>query len=451
MALQVAHVAGATRPAGNRPPLGLPAKTAAGDRPSLSFRLLGRAQSIMGDREPAILRNGVPGWEYRYRVARCHRDTSGGGGGPRLTRSPDRSRAEFRDVYTCGSVWHCPVCAPKVASQRRDELSAALAVWTQAGGAVHLLTFTNPHERDAALADQVERQRGAFRALTGSRAYRDVMQQAFAAGAIRACEVTHGEWHGWHSHRHMLLFTAPGMARVLSGLRKLWVRALIKAGLHTIRRNSSRAELFGKLRDMLRHALDIRDGAYAAEYVAKFGREAATEGGGRWGIGSELTRGHVKNADRHRGRTPFRLLAMAADGDKRAEALYREYAVAFHGARQLYWSPGLRSRLLTLARCARRPDLFRQRQWIALLSGERDDEAIAAQADKRCTEHVATLTWGEWRVVLSRRARGIVLDVAREGTQRALRFLLDALRGQPPTTSGEFEATESIFRGMRAA
>jgi len=398
----------------------------------------------MGDRRSAVLSDGSIGWEYQYRVARCNRDTQAS---PEVFRSPDGSRAEFRNVYTCGSVWHCPVCAPKVAARRRDELSAALAVWSQAGGDVWLLTYTHSHARDdRTLAEQDALLRKAYSRLTGSRAYRSIMERAFAAGAIRATEVTHGQFNGWHPHIHVLLFTAPGQGAALKRIRKLWVRVLLKVGLHTIRRGATRVERLRKVREMMRHAFDMRPGQYAAEYVAKFGDEPATRSG-RWGLGSEVTQGHTKRgADRLNGRTPMRLLADAADGDRQAWALFREYAIVMHGRRQLYWSPGLRARLIALAESARQPDLFANRRWLMLLTRVDDDEVIAAQADRRCTERVGVISLDDWRVVLSRRGRGLVLECARWATAAELRAVIDILRERPPDELAEFVAEEAFWR-----
>lgn len=443
MALQAGAVPGQARPTGSRPTLGIPANTTAApkaDGAAKRFHLLGAAQRIMGDREAAILRDGSPGWEYRYRVARCHRDTRGAA--PTVYRTPKRDRAEYRDVYTCGSVWHCPVCAGKVTSKRREELSAALAVWTESGGEVALLTLTHAHEKDARSLDaQLELERKAYSWVSGTRAWRAVMQAAHCAGTVRALEVTHGEWHGWHPHRHILAFVAPGQLRTLDRLRKLWVRALLRVGLVDVPAHP--AERFRKLRHLLRYAVDVRDGRFAAEYVAKFGVEPATDRGGRWGVGSELTKSHAKDRSPATGRTPFTLLAEAAEGGKRSAMLFREYAAAFHGARQLYWTNGFRGRLVELARQLRAPDMFLQRRWIAILERDRDDDAIAADPDAMCSEKVIRIEPAQWRVILQRRARGLVLELARTCTEAELRFLFGELaRAGPPLDDGEFRADD---------
>ncbi|MFY0026513.1 rolling circle replication protein, Rep63 protein, partial [Acinetobacter baumannii] len=82
--------------------------------------------------------------------------------------------------------------------------------------------------------------------------------------------------------------------------------------------------------------LDLRDGTYADQYVSK------------WGIESELTKGHVKKG-RNGGFTPFDLLQLSMYSEtvfeKYCGKLFQEFAIAMKGARQLVWSRGLKALL----------------------------------------------------------------------------------------------------------
>ena len=83
------------------------------------------------------------------------------------------------------------------------------------------------------------------------------------------------------------------------------------------------------------------DGAGAAFQVQ--GATAAGQYLGKWGAAEELALSGRKSG--RAGRSPFQLLADYSDaGDKRAGALFAEYAAAFKGRRQLVWSPGLKKR-----------------------------------------------------------------------------------------------------------
>ena len=119
----------------------------------------------------------------------------------------------------------------------------------------------------------------------------------------------------------------------------LRLRACNKHGL------LDRASSLKSMRDFWKHALDLRGGEKAAEYIAKFGRDE------RWGVSSEMTRFHSKVGirkgawmdDQHF--TPFQILEWANNGDKTASALFREYAEGYHGKRMITWSPGLSDRI----------------------------------------------------------------------------------------------------------
>jgi hypothetical protein len=147
-----------------------------------------------------------------------------------------------------------------------------------------------------------------------------------------------------------------------------------------------------------RHGVKLDDGAEAAAYVAKMGLEDARS----WGMDSEITKGHIKRAKD--GETPFDLLrsVLADPGDRQGRALFREYAQAFRGKRQLVWSRGLR-------------DLLG-------LDADATDEELSAAQDGDA-ELLGTLTTDEWRIVLRCDARGELLEVARHGWGAVERLL----------------------------
>ena len=57
------------------------------------------------------------------------------------------------------------------------------------------------------------------------------------------------------------------------------------------------------MNDVLEHGLDIRGGQYAAEYIAKFGKEQ------KWGLSREVTMHAAKTGSDNKGAHPFQLLA----------------------------------------------------------------------------------------------------------------------------------------------
>lgn len=96
---------------------------------------------------------------------------------------------------------------------------------------------------------------------------------------------------------------------VLQELAPLWIDACVKSGLPS---------------PSLDRGLTVQDGSFADKYVSK------------WGLESEMTKGHSKIA-KIGGMTPFALLENILEtGDARSWALFQEYASAFKGKRQLF-------------------------------------------------------------------------------------------------------------------
>lgn len=299
----------------------------------------------------------VQGMEYRKglepkeqkRVCWCHRAPRGEAMG--VWRQVDGGNARLSGVTTCGSVWHCPVCAAKICEARRRDLSTAMATWMNCeGGGAFLVTKTFPHEADMPLPENLEKFAKALAAFNNARKVKAILGKDGSAGrigSVRSLEVTIGQANGWHPHTHDLVFCdAAGFGTTTENddgdldspeiqiLKSEWVRILLKVGLCTPAQVTS-THLYG---------LNVRGGAKAAEYIAKFGRDE------KWGASSEMTKPHAKvgtvgeiAGDMHF--TPFQLIPWAADGNAWAIARWREYSDAFEGKRMLSWSPGLRKAL----------------------------------------------------------------------------------------------------------
>lgn len=300
-------------------------------------QLLRTAQSILfrKDLEP----------KKQHRTVWCYRHVITDVGAMPVFRQLDGSRARLGKVKTCGSVWSCPVCASKVAEQRRRELSHAMVQHVEAGGAAYLLTFTFPHYIGQALGEQMERFTKARQSFQNCRAWKAVMERAGKVGVVNSLEVTYGIANGWHPHLHMLVFCNPAAfgegaaddagrlgSAAIDHLRGEWVRLLEKRDL-VGPENRQWAERYG---------LDVRGGAGAAEYIAKWGHDES------WGLSSELTSSHAKTGHRDTWGTrdhytPFQLLAMAQTGDGHAICAYREFVGEFDGRRMLTWSRGLKA------------------------------------------------------------------------------------------------------------
>jgi len=305
-------------------------------------------------------------------------------------RSVEHRTCSYGGLQTCGSVWVCPVCAAKISERRKQELMRAIEQHTANCGDVLMLTLTNPHYLGDKLQDVLNGQTLALKYFNGGRLSDEMNKSIGYLGQVRALEVTHGRKrtvnNGWHPHYHILLFVQSGMN--LESLRAKfyvrWLKACEKAKMPAL--------------PDYEHGVRLDDGSKAAAYASK------------WGLESEMTKGHIKKANN--GETPFDFLrAYAYDDDKQAGALFREFAETFKGKRQLYWSPGLKDKF----------DLE-----------EVDDETLAAQQDDDASV-LGTIELDDWLRILKADVRGEILELARHGWEPVERFLLELKNSLPGT------------------
>jgi hypothetical protein len=164
-------------------------------------------------------------------------------------------------------------------------------------------------------------------------------------------------------------------------------------------------------------------------YLAKFGRLP------RWDISRELTKGHIKAGRSLAGDlqlTPMQLLEAAGAGDARCGRLFVEFAARFNGKAQLYWSPGLRARLL--------PD-----------EAAASDAEVVTAADEAARVALA-LTPPEWEAVKRvpdgrPRVLGLV-EAARGGDGQARAFVAEAVALYPVSPRRDLAKMDP---GLRAA
>ena len=351
-------------------------------------------------------------------------------------RAETGTSARFSGLSTCGSVWHCPVCAAKITEARRKELDLAVTAWVKHGGRVELLTLTFPHESDMPLAELLTKFAKALQSFKNSKGYKRITGTAGRAGNIRSLETTWGA-NGWHPHVHELVFLSGEITDAdVDALSDLWTKALIKVKLATTRNLSDMLTKVDTEKTGARGciALTLQDGKYAAEYIAKFGHDAA------WGASAEMTKPHSKlgKVGEFGGAahyTPFQLLAWADAGDERAAALFREFAAAFEGKRMLSWSPKLR---LLLNGCEH----------------ELSDAELAAHDDPEPGEHkVGELHKDQYAVLLSRNRLGdFIAYVARccfdlDTGQADIDAYVASITALPKSHSGRYLQKRFIGKG----
>lgn len=299
-----------------------------------------------------------------------------------LCKGHTHGKAFYQGLLSCGQIWPCPICAAKISERRRQELKAAIASAKQKGLQVHFVTLTVPHGIGDDLNLLCDRLGAALKRLSSGNKYtvNNQLKTVYAAtgedtpnihGYIRAFEVTHGV-NGFHPHFHILVFTDPSLSSSVLGYvySHAWIRACRLAGLPE---------------PSMQHGVTVQDGTWASDYASK------------WGLEDEMTKGHTKQTKR-KGLTPWGLLRAVLDGDEpdyppeRAGALFKVYAAAFKGRRQLFWSVGLR-KLLEVA-----PEV--------------SDEVLVNLPEDERASLLATLTPEQWKVIRKRKQEANVLSLA---------------------------------------
>lgn len=217
-------------------------------------------------------------------------------------------------VKRCSSVWTCSICSARISAGRRDELNAILQGARQRGLSPVMVALTARHSRHDKLADLLPAMKAAKERLTQLKTWRAM--RPVLVGSVTATEVTFGA-NGAHVHYHVLLLVRLPPADALAlveGQRSAWQIALHSAGLTG---NDA--------------AFRVDPASNAGDYF------------GKWGAACELALARSKTGKRSGSRSPWDVLADAAQGCTASGRLFVEYARCFAGRRQLVFSKGLRA------------------------------------------------------------------------------------------------------------
>lgn len=365
-----------------------------------SFRVQGAIREILRADALKHYPNKFPG--NVWRVVNCHWCRAGM---VEVVRSLEFGTAHYKGLQTCGSVWLCPRCACKVQERRRSEMAVIFMAHQADGKDAVMVSYTFPHRIDEPLHDLRRKQAKALRILRNSRDYKKLLVEIGYVGLVRTLEVTRGP-NGWHPHTHEALLIDPALVPVNHRehlatwlqvrLSEMWLKACKKVGLFKPERDREE--------DFLMRAVHVLDNA-SFEYLAK------QDDIRNWGLSHEMAKQASKQG-RRSGVHPFRLAVRGQPGD---DVLFIEYARAMKGARQIYFSPGLRERFG--------------------LEEKTDEQIIEEETDN--TEKIAGLPPQVWRFVLKKRVRAEVLDAAEAGGKDGIARLLFDLGFIPESRSDD--------------
>jgi len=325
----------------------------------------------------------------RHRIAACHTNPVKNATNVEVwAKQGVPLPGHFQGLQTCALPWLCAVCSPKIAERRSAEIESAMTVCRAQGGQVLMPTFTVPHGRQDALCDTLDLIKKALRAMASWTPYRQLQDRLGVVGRIIATEITHGEANGWHPHFHELWFfdrAGVDVVKLEADLFGMWRKACTKFGLGAPSR---------------RHGVVVQDGSKAAHYVSKMGNK-------EWTLADEISKASSKSG-RKGSRSAWELLDCMVDPNaspqhhKRAEGLFREYAEATKGRRQLVWSPGLKKRYAI---------------------AEMNDEELCAQTEEDAIL-IAQIPLDAWRAIRLQKMQVHILNAVQFGAQ-AVNALVD--------------------------
>jgi hypothetical protein len=286
----------------------------------------------------AVMKKLLP----EYRVSKCGCVPQSNAKGINVFKSKAHSTVSVSNMQSDGSVWHCAVCAAKITERRRVEMNIGVERFkTEHGGTLTAVTRTFPHTKLDSLVSLRDKLRLADKYLKKHRRYEKIRSQFGVFGDIKALELTVTWLNGWHLHVHEIFFhnadafegealeSNPAYVYFLksfeSAYYEMWRDVAVKAGFDEPSRE---------------HGLQVQNGDFAAEYIAKWGCEPQS----KWDVTAELTKAHIKNS--RKGYTPWALIRLYRDtDDARLVPIIQEYAHSMFGSQQLIWSKHLKKNL----------------------------------------------------------------------------------------------------------
>lgn len=291
----------------------------------------------------------------------------------------DNPSHSYRGLCRCGSTWVCKPCASKISLFRSRELEHGISHFS---GIAEMVTFTVPHYVDTDLVGLRSGMVAALRHFFNSRSIKSILKSVGYVGRIRVFEVTYTE-NGFHPHFHVAFFLKKSLAPLKLELFEQWRESCLISGLNK----------------PLVSAFFISDADMVRDYFARYGA--------KWGLQDEMVRGHLKVGKNSKSISPFSMLERAMSDDKYIR-LFRIYALAFKGSRQLVYSRGLKS---------------------VLGIDDISDESIVQNSGLTvCRFMVSPITW---RLVLRHRLRAELLDMCNSSDdETVIEFLSDITRGR---------------------
>lgn len=289
-----------------------------------TYRLLGHAQKLLIEAETKSRSGNVHRTRLCHNVRAFQAETIT----LKIPSAPELKNASLSGVQTCGSVWSCPVCAKRIATQRGNEISQAIDKMIASGHVPIMITNTARHDLQFHLKPFKNAFKEAHRYFVQSRRWRELKAQLGIEHNIKAVEATYTLENGWHYHQHAILFVQADALKMLEPealetwkimARDLWLDALERYGLSGTKERAFHVQASG----------DVK-----RDYLAKLGLENESSN-----LDYELSSGHNKTRG---GLKIWQILERAWQGSEQHAALYIEFVEAMSGDNWITWSHGLK-------------------------------------------------------------------------------------------------------------
>lgn len=343
----------------------------------------------------------MPNQQKQAPVCSCGKCRIDGSAPVGVTYNPQTGLASYTNLQYCGSVWVCPDCSYKISQERKKELAEAMKGCRDKGLHVAMLTLTVPHYLGDDLRLLLKKMSKAKHSLWSNRNSREYIADQFPmVGHITATEVKYSDSNGFHPHYHILCFLdkqyqEEDLEIIENELYELWADKCVKAGLGKPNR---------------RNGIDLKMGSNNADTLADYIS--------KWGIAEEMTQAHLKiGKNNMQSLTMWEVLELAAEEESTTDKyshIFKTYALAFKGRKQLHWSKGLKA----LLKCQ-----------------VKDDEEIANTEDDQAeVVHALFLSPQDWWAICFNNLRVEFLelvesDFERNGIQTDLKSVKDFLIG----------------------
>lgn len=227
-------------------------------------------------------------------------------------------KASLNHVALCGSVWQCPVCSARIAQARREEISKAL----ESNLLPVMITLTVQHHAGEPLAELVEALKDSWRRLKAGGAWLTTKERFHLVHYVSAFEIRHGQ-AGWHPHIHVLAF--------------------LDMPESDFKPDELKERLLERYKRLLgTHGRYILDD-YGLDVRAVNGRKELNEYMSKLGMQYEISQAAAKLGRDGESFSPFQLLALSMEGDRRAGELFKEYVSCMNGRKFIQWSRGARA------------------------------------------------------------------------------------------------------------